>query len=193
MGEGCMSNEPRFKPLPLDQLTQAQAKLRAALIDSPRGTVRGPFIPLMYSPELGDRIRHLGDYLRFEGVLPAKLKELVILATGRHWSADYIFAVHREMSAPTGLDPAIVDAIAVGNRPSGLMPPVQAAYDFTVELLRTGRVGDPGFAAAHGHFGEQGVIELLGLIGFYAALALLLNAARVALPESGEKLPKRER
>jgi len=188
-----MSNEPRFKPLPLDQLTPAQAKLRAALIDSPRGAVRGPFIPLMYSPELADRMRHLGDYVRFEGVLPTKLKEIVILATGRHWSADYMFAVHREMSAATGLDRAIVDAIAKGNRPSGLMPPEQAAYDFTVELLRTGRVGDPGFAAAHSHFGEQGVVELLGLVGFYAALALLLNAARVPLPEGAEKLPKLER
>jgi len=184
-----MSNEPRFKPLSLDQLSPAQAKLRAALIGSKRGTVRGPFIPLMYSPELGDRIRHLGDFVRFEGLLPPRLKEIVILATARHWSADYMFAVHREMSAATGLDRAVVDAIAQGNRPSGLTPQEQAAYDFTVELLRTGRVDDPGFAAAHRHFAEQGVIELLGLVGFYAALALLLNTARVLLPEGGEKLP----
>jgi 4-carboxymuconolactone decarboxylase len=184
-----MNDEPRFKPLPLDQLTAAQAQLRTALIGSKRGTVRGPFIPLMYSPELADRIRHLGDYVRFEGVLPAKLKEIVILATGRHWSADYMFAVHREMSAATGLDRSVVDAIAAGDYPAGLTPPEQAAYDFTVELLRTGRVADHGFAAARSHFGEQGVVELLGLVGFYAALALLLNASRVPLPEGGEKLP----
>lgn len=185
-----MSNEPRFRPLPLDQLTPEQARLRTALIGSKRGTVRGPFIPLMYSPELADRIRHLGDYIRFEGVLPAKLKEIVILATGRHWSADYMFAVHREMSVDSGLARPVVDAIALGQRPAGLTAPEQAAYDFTVELLRTGHVDDPGFAAARSHFGEQGVVELLGLVGFYAALALLLNTARVALPEGGEPLPK---
>jgi 4-carboxymuconolactone decarboxylase len=180
---------PRFKPLPPEERSAAQQRLAELLTASPRGEVRGPYVPLLYSPDLADRMRHLGDFIRFGGMLPARLKEIVILLNARRWSVDYMFAVHREMSRATGLDPAIPDAIAKGERPAGLTREESAAHDLALELLETCRVSDARFAAAREIFGEQGVIELVTFVGYYTALAMILNTAQVALPEGAAKLP----
>lgn len=181
--------EPRFPPLPPEELTPEQRRVRDALVASPRGSLRGPYIPLIRSPELADRMRHLGDFIRFEGVLPPRLKEIVILATARHWSVAYMFGVHREMSQAAGVEPALVQAIAEGRRPAGLAPAEAAAYDLAQALLRTGRVGDPGFAAAKHALGERGVVELVAFVGYYTALAMILNTAEIAPPPGAEPLP----
>lgn len=184
--------EPRFRPLAPEEMTEEQRRVRAALVASPRGALRGPYIPLIRSPELADRMRHLGDFIRFQGVLPARLKEIVILLNARHWSVGYMFAVHREMSAATGLAPEAVQAIAEGRRPDGLDAAEAAAYDMAIELLRTGGVGDAAFAAARTALGERGVVELAAFVGYYTALAMILNTARTAPPEGAAPLPPRK-
>ncbi len=182
--------EPRFRaPSPAD-MTPAQRAVSAALTASPRGSLRGPYIALIHSPELADRMRHLGDFIRFEGVLPARLKEIVILLAARHWSVDYMFAVHRELSAAAGLDPAMAQAIAEGHDPAGLAAEEAAACDLVLEVLRTGRVSDPVFAAAHAALGTQGVVELVAFAGYYTALAMILNTARIAPPDGAAPLPR---
>jgi 4-carboxymuconolactone decarboxylase len=135
-------------------------------------------------------MRHLGDFIRFEGVLPARLKEILTLLVARHWTVDYMFAVHREMSAAAGLDPETVDAIAAGRRPGGLETAEAAAYDMARELLREGRVGDAAFAAARGALGERGVVELTAFIGYYTLLAMLLNMAETPPPMGATPLPQ---
>ncbi|HZT51240.1 MAG TPA: carboxymuconolactone decarboxylase family protein [Stellaceae bacterium] len=181
--------EPRFRTPTADEMDEAQRRVAAALVASPRGALRGPYIPLIRSPELADRMRHLGDFIRFEGVLPARLKEIVILLAARHWSVDYMFAVHREMSAATGLARAAVAAIAAGRRPAGLDPAEAAAHDMVRELLRAGRVGDAAFAAARDALGERGVVELTAFVGYYTALAMILNVAQIAPPAGAAPLP----
>jgi 4-carboxymuconolactone decarboxylase len=183
----------RFKPLAPDQRSEEQQKLAALLTASPRGEVRGPYIPLMYSPDLADRMRHLGDFIRFGGALPAKLKEIVILLNARRWSVAYMFAIHRDMSRATGLDPAIPDAIAKGERPAGLTREESVAYDVAQELLLTCRVSDASFTAARDVFGEQGVIELVAFVGYYTALAMILNTAELPPPEGAPPLPELSR
>jgi 4-carboxymuconolactone decarboxylase len=183
--------EPRFPTLNAEEMTPEQRVVRAALINSPRGSLRGPFIALIHSPVLADRMRALGDFIRFEGVLPPLLKEILILLTARHWSVDYMFAVHREMAAAAGLDPAVAPAIAEGRRPQGLAPAEAAAFDMAGELLQTGRVGDAVFAAARAAWGERGVVELSAFVGYYTALAMILNTAAIAPPAEAEKLPAR--
>lgn len=181
--------ESRFRPLSLEELTPEQLRVRAALVQSPRGALRGPYLSLIHSPELADRMRHLGDFIRFGGVLPRRVKEIVILLNARRWSVDYMFAVHREMAAEAGIDPAIVDAIAEGRRPAGLSPDEAAAYDVAAELLERCAVGDAAFAAARDRFGEAGVVELVTFVGYYTALAMILNASRAPLPDGARPLP----
>ena len=181
--------DPRFKPLAADQWTPEQRRVAEALTQSPRGSVRGPYVPLIYSPELADRMRHLGDFIRFGGVLPPRLKEIVIFTVARHWSVEFMFAIHRQMSAELGLDRAIIDAIASGARPAALTPPEAAAYDAARELLRTARVGDAAFAALRRHFAERGIIELVSFVGYYTSLAMILNIARIEPPDGAETLP----
>ncbi len=181
--------EPRFRPLAPEELSPAQQRLRAALIAGPRGDVRGPYVPLIRSPELGERMRHLGDFVRFEGVLAPRLKEIIIFTVARHWSVDFMFAVHREMSATHGVDRAVPDAIAAGRTPPGLAPAEQAARDLALELLRGARASDAAFAAARAALGEAGVVELIAFVGYYTAQAMIINTARIAAPEGAIPLP----
>ena len=181
--------EPRFPPLAPEQLTPEQKRVAAALMQSPRGSVRGPYVPLIYSPELADRMRHLGDFIRFEGVLPPLLKEIVILTVARHWSVDFMFAVHRENSTELGLDHAVVDAIARGARPAGLSPQEGAALDVVHELLRAARVNDGAYAVARTHYDERFIIELVAFVGYYTSLAMILNTAQIPPAAGAAPLP----
>jgi len=181
--------EPRFPTLSPDQLTPEQRRVAEALARSPRGAVRGPYVPLIYSPELADRMRHLGDFIRFEGVLPPRLKEIVIFTVARHWSVAFMFAIHRQNAAELGLERAVIDAIAQGRRPAALTPPEDAAYDAARDLLRGARIGAATFTALRQHFDERGVIELVSFVGYYTALAMILNTAEIAPPAGAEALP----
>ena len=178
----------RFRNLEPDERSPEQQRLAEKLTASPRGSVRGPYIPLQHSPELADRMRHLGDFIRFEGGLAPKLKEMLILLNARHWGMDYMFAVHREFSRQAGVDPAAVEAIAAGLRPDGLDAAEGAAFDLAHDLLQDCRVSDAHFAAAKDHFGEKGTIELIAFIGYYTMLAMILNAAEMPPPAGAAPL-----
>ncbi len=178
----------RFRALAPGEWDAEQRQVAGTLTNGPRGGVRGPYVPLIYSPDLAERMRHLGDFIRFAGVLPPRTKEIVIFTVGRHWSAEYMFGIHREMSKEVGIEHAIVDAIAAGRRPEKLTPAEEAAYDAARELLRAARLSDTTFAALRQHFGERGAIELVTFVGYYTTLAMVLNTAEIAPPEGTERL-----
>jgi 4-carboxymuconolactone decarboxylase len=184
-----MVDQRRFAPISPDDLTEDQRRVARALTASPRGEVRGPYIPLLYSPDLADRMRLLGDFIRFGGMLDARIKELLVLLSARRWSAHYIFAVHREFSRDAGLPVDVADAIAIGQRPLGLSRAEAAAYDVGSELLGSGEVGDQTFSAAREQFGEAGVIEIVAFVGYYTTLAMIVNCGRLPLPAGGSELP----
>jgi 4-carboxymuconolactone decarboxylase len=179
----------RFRNLRPEERNAEQQRLAETLSASPRGSVRGPYIPLQHSPDLADRMRHLGDFIRFGGEIAPKLKEILILLNARHWSMAYMFAVHRDFAREAGVDPAIIEAIAQGERPLGLEPAESVAMDLAQDLLCDCRVSDAHFAAAREKFGEKGTIELIGFIGYYTMLAMILNASEVTLPPGAEPLP----
>jgi 4-carboxymuconolactone decarboxylase len=181
--------DPRFPELDPKSLSPEQARLAAELTRGPRGSVRGPYVPLIYSPELADRMRHLGDFIRFEGVVPPKLKEIVIFTVARHWSVEFMFWIHRESAAKLGVTQAQIDALARGARPEGFSAQEQAAYEMAGELLRTGRVSDAAYQAAGAHFDRRGLIELVNFVGYYTTLAMILNTARIPVPDGAPSLP----
>jgi len=181
-------SEERFKPQTLDEMPPEQRRAAEAIIGGPRGGMRGPFKALLRSPELAEHAQLLGAYVRFRSSLPEPLKELAILITGRHWTAQFEFYAHRKLALEAGLDPAIATAIAEGKRPAALSPAETAVYDFCTELLYTKQVSDTVFAAARECFGERGIIDLIGTVGYYSLVSMTLNVDRYNLPE-GEKPP----
>jgi 4-carboxymuconolactone decarboxylase len=174
----------RLPPIPAAQLTPAQQEAVAAFKTARGGAVTGPFHPLLRSPELMTRTRAMGDYLRYKSVLPPRLSEFVILVTAREWMQQYEWNAHYPIAVKAGVNRDVLDAIAIGQRPSGMSPEETILYDFLQELHRGKAVSDPTYARAVQAFGEQGVIDTIGITGYYTMLAMTLNVARTPAGES---------
>ena len=173
----------RFAPLEYAALDDDQRTMVRNILAGPRTGVRGPFNGLLRSPVLGDRAQSLGAYVRYESVLPAALREMAILMTAAHWRAEYEWYAHKRDALEAGLDPDIVDAIGRYRRPAGMQADEAALYDFANELLGTQRVGDAAYAAAVEAFGEQGVIDIIGTLGYYTLVSFVLNVDEHPVPE----------
>ena len=173
----------RFDPLDYSDLDDSQRTMVRNILEGPRTRVSGPFNMLLRSPEMGDLTQALGAYVRFESVLPARLREMAIIMTGAHWKSEYEWYAHKSLALEAGLDPSIVDAIAAGRRPSDMQPDEAVLYDFCDDLLNEHRVSDETFAAAIDRFGEQGVVDLTGTLGYYSFVSLMLNVDEHPIPD----------
>lgn len=174
--------QDRMPPIPAEKYTEAQKKAAAEFAGGRGYEVRGPFVPLIRSPEVMLRAKAMGDHLRFKSALEARLSEMIILITAREWTQQYEWVAHHDIAIKAGLRREIADAIADGRRPVGMAEDEEAAYDMSIEIQRTKRVSDPTWNRAVAKFGEQGVIDLLGINGYYTFLAMTMNAARTGLP-----------
>ena len=183
--------QDRMPPIAADNLTDAQRKAADAFAEGRGYAVRGPFVPLLRSPEVMLRAKARGDYLRFKSTLGPCLNEMVILITAREWTQQYEWNAHHPIALKAGLRPEIAAAIAEGYRPAAMAEDEEIAYDVATEILRLKRVSDPTYRRAVAKFGEQGVIDLLGVVGYYNFLAIVMNATRTGLPEgAGEPLKR---
>lgn len=176
----------RFRPLTYSELTPEQKTLVEHVLTGERGTLNGPFNVMLRSPEMGDLAQKLGAYLRFHTTVPAKLNELAILVTARSFDVQYEWLAHRKYAVQAGLNPAIVDAIAVGKRPPNMQPDEEIVYNYASELANTKQVSDATFRAAVDKFGERTVVDLTSVIGYYHFVSLLLNVDRYPLPEGAQ-------
>jgi 4-carboxymuconolactone decarboxylase len=140
------------------------------------------------SPQLCDLVQRVGAYVRFGSSIPAPLNELAICLAGRKWGAQYEFYAHRRLGIEAGLNPAILDAIADGQRPYDMSADETTVYAFVTDLLSTGQVSDRRYEAVLDRFGERGVMDLVGAVGYYSLVSMVLNVAQVPLPE-GESPP----
>ena len=181
----------RMPPIAADKLTDAQKKAAETFAEGRGYAVRGPFVPLIRSPEVMLRAKAMGDYLRFKSTLGSRLNEMVILITAREWTQQYEWHAHHALALKAGLDPKIADAIATGDRPVGMAEDEEIAYDMATEILRQKRVSDRTYGRALQKFGDQGVIDLLGVVGYYNFLAIVMNATRTGMPEGAAEPLKR--
>lgn len=170
----------RMPPIPDEAMTPAQQEA-VAEFRAERGEPTGPWSVILRSPELLNRLRGVSDYLRFNSSLPPRLSEFVILLTAREWSQNYEWAAHHRLAMEGGLHADIAAAVADGRRPDSMAADEEALYDFCTALHRDGRVSDAVYARAVAEFGEQGVVDMVGLSGYYSLIAMVLNTARVPL------------
>ena len=185
--------EDRLGPLEPAQMNDAQRAAAQAIIDGPRGAVYGPFVPLLRSPELMDCAQRMGEYLRYRSAIGTRLSEVAILVTARHWDQPVEWAIHAPIAERTGIAPEAIHAIAQRRRPKDMLVDEELVYDFCMELHQHKRVSDATYANALALFGEKGVVDLMGINGYYTFLAMVMNAAQTAVPamaEAGARLPE---
>ena len=185
LAAGAASAAERFPTLAPEQMTPAQRAVADKIVAGPRKSMGGPFNAWLRSPELADRLQAVGEQVRFHSSLPPRLNEFAILITARAWDADYEWYAHYPLALKAGLKPAVAAAIARGRRPAGMAADEAAVYDFMAELRRTHRVGDATYGKAHALLGDQGVIDLVALSGYYDLVSMTLNTAQVRPPEPG--------
>ncbi|MBK8321315.1 MAG: carboxymuconolactone decarboxylase family protein [Betaproteobacteria bacterium] len=173
----------RMPPLPEGSYTPAQAGVAAELAATPRGAVFGPFVPLLRSPDLLSPLQRTGEYLRYRSALAPRLSEFAILFVARRWSQEYEWYVHAPIAEKSGVPPGHIAALAEGRRPDAMDADHATIHDFLAELFDHRAVSDTTYARALERFGERGIVDLTGLAGYYATLAMVLNVARTPLPE----------
>jgi 4-carboxymuconolactone decarboxylase len=172
----------RFKPLTYDQMTPAQKTTLNNLLAGPRAGAEGPFNAMLRSPEMADLGQRFGA-ARFTTPVPRRLWELAILVTARHWTSQFEWYAHRRGAENAGLNPAIADAIAEGRRPTGMKPDEEAVYNFASELLETKQVTDATFNAARTTLTERGLVDVIGIMGWYGTVSMFLNVDRYPMPD----------
>lgn len=190
----CAGGEKRYSVLPdrmpapaAGQMNEAQKKV-AADLTATRGELRGPFTAIIHSPKFADRMQHLGAFIRYDCSLDLRINRIVSLMVARHWSAQYEWWVAIPFALKAGVGQSIIDAIADNRRPENLAEDEEIAYAFVSELLNHKSVSDPTYARAVEKFGNTGVIDLLGVAGYYTMQAMIMNVVRTPLPPD-EPLP----
>jgi 4-carboxymuconolactone decarboxylase len=175
----------RMPAIPEAQMSPDQKRVMDEIAAGPRGRIGGPFIPLMRSPELMNRLQKVGEYLRFQNTVGLRNSEFAVLIVARHWSQPIEWAIHRPIAEKEGVLPATCDAIAEGRRPDNMTDDETLIYNVLEELRNNRSMSDPTYAQLLKRFGEQGVIDLVAHYGYYSLLAMTMNVARTAVPENG--------
>jgi 4-carboxymuconolactone decarboxylase len=174
--------QDRMPPLAPEQMNEAQRAAVAELEAVRSNGLRGPWIPLLRSPEVLSRARAMGDYLRFRSALAPRQSEFLILLTACDWTQQYEWQAHHQIALDAGLNAETAAAIAAGRRPDAMTEDETALYALWSELTRYKSVSDDTYARAVARFGEQGVIDAVGIVGYYTLLAMVMNTARTPLP-----------
>lgn len=166
-------------------LSEAQKAVFHRITAGPRGAdgAQGPLLVWMRNPELADRAQALGAYCRYGSALPARLSELAILVSAAWWRAGFEWHVHAPIAAQAGVDPARIEAIRVGAPVSFDREDEAAVHRFVTELLGSRTVTDDIYAASRAVLGEAGVVDLVGIVGYYGLIAMTINAFAVSVPD----------
>lgn len=175
---------PRFPEITPEQWTPEQREVADAIVRGPRGAVGGPFPTWLRCPELAARLQELGEYIRFKRKLPVNFVSIAILTTARHWKCQFEWDYHSKTAAKAGISLHAIGRILANEKPDDLPPDEMAVYEFCTALHRDRAVTDTQFAAAKAALGEAGLVELIGICGFYTTMAMALNVTEVP-PISG--------
>jgi 4-carboxymuconolactone decarboxylase len=181
---------PRLPELSLDALSPEQAAIVKSITAGPRGNfvMEGPFAVYLHAPGYGQLAQQLGGFVRYQTSVPARLSEFAILFTAHYWKAQYEWFAHATIAERQGVRPETIRALAAGRTPKSAPPDEMAIHAFAKELYATRRVSERTYAKVHNLLGDAGIVELVGILGYYASVAMTLNAFRMPLP-AGTVIP----
>lgn len=179
---------PRLPPLTDEEMTDEQRAVRDAVLASRKSRIGGPFLVYLHAPKFGDHAQRFGAFCRYHTSLDPRLSEFAILVTARLWKAQYEWHVHAPIAEKSGVKPKTVADLRAGRAPKSAPKDERALYDFIVELYKTKRVSKRNYDRVFAVLGKVGTIELVGILGYYAMVAMTLNAFTMPLPE-GENMP----
>ena len=176
----------RMPEMTLEKMTPAQRTIAEAIMNGPRGRMSGPFNTWLRSPVLADRLQKVGEYVRFNTSLDKRINEMAILMTAQAWGAQYEWYAHAPLAIKAGLDPAVVKAIGAGQKPASMKDDEAIVWEFTTQLRRDHSVDDAIYSKALEKFGEQGIVDLIAVNGYYDVVSMTLNVAHVKAPAEAE-------
>jgi 4-carboxymuconolactone decarboxylase len=184
-GNRAMTRVPEVLP---DQLSPEQRKVHDLIVSTRGGVIRGPFAMWIRNANLAAAANQLGNAVRLEGKLDAKLFELIILVIARQWSAQYEWFAHAQEAARVGLDPAIIEAIRTHRVPAFKSPRETVIYEMVRELIDTRNLSDATYNCALAMFGIDLVMEVVTVAGFYTLVAMMLKAFDAPVPGGARPL-----
>jgi 4-carboxymuconolactone decarboxylase len=176
---------PRFPQPTMEQLNPEQQAVAAEVLKQSSAGLGGPYGMLIKSPELLKRYLLMTDYLRQKTSLPHRLNEMAILLEARLWDAQYEWWAHEPLARKAGLSDTIIGDIRDGKRPSSMQPDEAIVYDVVTELLNKRQLSDNSFGNAKQILGEQQVVDLVAVTGFYVMVSAVVIAGRIAIPNGG--------
>src|SRR5271170_3034449 len=184
---------PRLPAISMDNLTPEQQAIVEAINNGPRGRFMnaGPFAVFLHAPTYGMLTQQLGGHLRFHSSVPPRLSEFAILCTGRYWKAQFEWHAHAKIAAKQGVKDATIRDLHAGRAPKSAPRDEMAIYAFVKELYATRRVSNAAYDRVHKLLGDAGIVELVGILGYYVLISMTLNVFRMPLPE-GTPVPFRE-
>ena len=178
----------RLPALPMESLNADQRAIVEAINSGPRGhfSNEGPFAVFLHAPAFGYLAQALGSHVRFKTSVPPRLSELAILCTGSHWKAQFEWYAHARIALKQGVSERTIRDIHAGRPPKSAPRDERAIYAFAKELYAKRRVSNATYARVHKFLGDAGTVELVGIMGYYALISMILNVFRMPVPEGAQ-------
>lgn len=175
--------------IPITSKNQVAAEDHAIVdgIMESRGALQGPFTMFLHAPKLAGRVAHLGAFVRFEGSLDMRVRVLAAMTVAREFDAVYVWGAQTGGARRLGVPEATITAIREKHT-RGISPEDARIVEFTRDLLRKHRVDDASVKAIQQRFGDEGLIQLTGAIGYYSMLAMTVNACELEAGPGAESL-----
>ena len=173
----------RIQLTPLTEMTPEQRSVYDEAAGGLRGHAPAPMTAWLQNAELARRAQKLGEFIRFEMSLPPRLRELAILVVARHWSAHHEWRVHKKIALEAGVSTDVAADIAARRRPSFKNKADRVVYELATQMLETRSIPDDLYKEAISELGEQQVVELVGVLGYYSFVSITLVAFEIGLPE----------
>jgi 4-carboxymuconolactone decarboxylase len=173
----------RLKLLSPDEMSADQRQTYDESISGKRGAPPPPMMAWLNSPEMARHATRLGEVMRFDTVFPARISEIAILVTARHWTAHYEWFAHKRLALKGGLDPKIIDDIRDRRTPQFDDPKAKLVYDVAKSLHEGHGIAKGLYNEAVEMVGERGIVEIIGLCGYYTMVSMTLNSFEFGLPD----------
>lgn len=179
-----MPRIPLFDP---NDMNAAQADVYHAIVKGPRGRLVGPLRAVLHNPHLADRWQRFGEILRFDTSMPQTLVEIAILVTARRWSSQLEWFIHASDARDSGVDPAVIESIRIGQAPSFVSSEQADVYELARQIQQQGDVDDGLYVRVQQCLGVVGIVELTSIIGYYTLVSMTLNVHKVPLPDDAPR------